>query len=221
MRRGCHLRAEALVTWSMKSRNLSHHWTVIACLTIKARGSAQLHSYRPYVEAIVFPRPPMLSTMPCVITGVRTTDPQLPFACADHHAISLLAVSKAMQAGWLSALVLDRVIDELVQGRFTAGFMIGQGNSPNTDRIPPFYHCERATCPPKEFISWFTVINRMPSCTLSRRRQSGADTGVAVPQKTALIQLELRSQTGEWWRLTEHNDRTGAAAETSGSNDPF
>lgn len=26
------------------------------------------------------------SHFPCVMTGVRTVDPQLPFACADHHA---------------------------------------------------------------------------------------------------------------------------------------
>ena len=64
---------------------------------------------------------------PCVVTGVRTREPALSFACADHHDLVLNAVNKLTGLGFKRpALVLDRVIDELVDGRFSAGFEIAR-----------------------------------------------------------------------------------------------
>ena len=34
----------------------------------------------------------------------------------------------------------------------------------------------------------------------------------SIPEKTALIQLEVRQRRNEWAGVNQHNDRTGAAA---------
>ena len=61
------------------------------------------------------------------MTGVRTHRPALPFASADHHALTQLAFEKSLGYGYLRpGLVLDRTIDDLVEGRFSGGFFTAQ-----------------------------------------------------------------------------------------------
>jgi LacI family transcriptional regulator len=152
--------------------------------------------------------------LPCVVTGVRTAEPQLPFSCADHHAVAQLAFAKAIGAGnTRPALVLDRGIDALVQGRFSAGFLIGQRELPERDRIPPFYHEEGKTSPPKAFVTWWR--KHRPDVILTLYHVVAdwlGEMGVKVPGETALIQLEVRPNRSGWAGVNQHNDRTGAAA---------
>ncbi len=156
---------------------------------------------------------PLLSRIPCVVTGVRTTEPQVPFACADHHAVAQLAHSKILEAGRRRpALVLDSTIDELVQGRFTAGFLISQRGLPSRDRIPPFYHEGGGETPPEGFAGWWR--QHRPDAILTLYHSVGKwvhSIGIRVPEEAALIQLEARS--GEKWAgVNQHNDRTGETA---------
>ena len=157
---------------------------------------------------------PLWSAMPCVVTGVRTEDPRLPFACADHHAIAQLALSRILASGRRRpALVLERGIDELVQGRFTAGFLIAQRELPARDRIPPFYHRGGDSKPSGEFISWWKRHRPDAILTLYHVVEEWLKTlGVKVPETTALVQLEARPERSDWAGVDQHNDRTGAAA---------
>lgn len=152
--------------------------------------------------------------MPCVVTGVRTADPQLPFSCSDHHAVAQMALAKALEAGnRRPALVLDRTIDELVQGRFSAGFLIGQRNLPERSRIPPFYHDEGSPSPSRSFGIWWR--KHRPDVILTLYHVVAdwlAEMGVGVPEDTALVQLEVRANRRDWAGVDQHNDRTGAAA---------
>lgn len=152
--------------------------------------------------------------VPCVVTGVRTTDPQLPFACADHHAVAQLALEKALELGYhRPALVLDRSIDELVQGRFSGGFLTGLRNLSERDRIPPFYHDERAPSPPPKFIAWWKKYRPDVILTLYHVVEDWlGEMGVGVPEESALVQLEVRANRRGWAGVDQHNDRTGAAA---------
>ncbi len=64
---------------------------------------------------------PVWENLPCVVTGVRTRDPALSFACTDHHILTMRAVEQAIALGYeRPGLVLDQVIDHLVEGRFSA-----------------------------------------------------------------------------------------------------
>ena len=157
---------------------------------------------------------PVIKTIPCVITGLSTEEPRLPFACTDHHAVAQLAIASSIYSGRRRpALVLDRAIDELVQGRFTAGFLIGQRDLPAKDRIPPFYHSERGSKPPPAFAAWWR--RHRPDAILTLYHVIGdwlKTLNVRIPDETALIQLERRPVREHWAGVNQHNDRTGAAA---------
>ena len=157
---------------------------------------------------------PLWTEMPCVVTGVKTEDPRLPFACADHHAVAQLALSRILASGRRRpALVLERGIDELVQGRFTAGFLIAQRELPARDRIPPFYHRGGDSKPSPEFISWWERHRPDAILTLYHVVEEWLNAlRVKVPETTALVQLEARPERSDWAGVDQHNDRTGAAA---------
>jgi LacI family transcriptional regulator len=157
---------------------------------------------------------PLWNALPCVITGVRTEDPRLPFACADHHAVAQLALSRILASGRRRpALVLEHGIDELVQGRFTAGFLIAQRELPARDRVPPFYHRGGDSKPSPEFVSWWKRHRPDAILTLYHVVEEWLKAlGVKVPEITALVQLEARPERSDWAGVDQHNDRTGAAA---------
>ena len=157
---------------------------------------------------------PIWTSMPCVVTGVRTEDPRLPFACADHHAVAQLALSRTLGAGRRRpSLVLERGIDELVQGRFTSGVLIAQRALPARDRIPPFYHEGSDSKPSRKFISWWDRYRPDAILTLYHVVEDWLKAlHVKVPETTALVQLESRPERSDWAGVDQHNDRTGAAA---------
>lgn len=157
---------------------------------------------------------PLWPAFPCVITGVRTEEPQLPFACADHHAVSQMAVAMALQSGRRRpALVLDRQIDDLVQGRFSAGFLIAQKSLPTAARIPPYYHEDNEHSLPLSFVRWFERHRPDAILTLYHVVEDWLRARhVKVPRDVALVQLEWRPHRPSWAGVNQHNDRTGAAA---------
>ncbi|HMP75702.1 MAG TPA: LacI family DNA-binding transcriptional regulator [Kiritimatiellia bacterium] len=157
---------------------------------------------------------PVVGRFPAVVTGVRTHDPAISFACVDHHGLALLAVEQALALGYRRpALVLDPVIDRLVEGRFTAGFLIGQRHLARGDRLPPFTQFGDPKRAPARLRAWmrrhrpdavFTLYN-----AVRRWLEAG---GWRIPEKLGLIQLEWRAAQPEWAGMHQHNDLVGAAA---------
>jgi LacI family transcriptional regulator len=150
----------------------------------------------------------------CVITGLRTHDPTLSFCCVDHHALVLEATGNARRLGYRRpALVIDGEIDRLVEGRFSAGMMIGQQAFPAARRTRPFYDVERARADPAPFFRWlarekpdviFTLYNVVRRWVEAR--------GLKVPADIGLVQLERRPDNADWAGMDQHNDLTGEAA---------
>jgi LacI family transcriptional regulator len=157
---------------------------------------------------------PVLEAFPCVVTGVRTRKPALSFACVDHHMLSLRAFEQAIAMGYRRpGLVLDQTIDDLVDGRFSAGYMIGQQALPAPRRLSPFYRVSEAREDPGLFRAWlererpdmiFTLYNVV-------RDWVGA-LGLRVPEDVGLAQLEWRRNRPEWAGMDQHNDLCGEAA---------
>lgn len=154
------------------------------------------------------------SRYPCVVTGVRTRKPALSFACADHHIIALRAVEKAVELGYRRpGLVLDQTIDHLVEGRFTAGYRIGQNALPAKDRLQPFYQVHAAQSKPELFRKWFERTKPDVLFTLYNSVRTWVDTlDLSVPEDIGLIQLEHRQDRPEWAGMNQHNDLCGEAA---------
>jgi len=148
-------------------------------------------------------------TFHTVVTGVRTHEPALSFACTDHHMLAMTAFQKAIELGYRRpALVLDHVIDGLTDGRFSAGMQIAQAQIPASRRTKPFYFVEEARKEPSLFYAWFekekpdvllTLYNVVRHWLQDRR-----DIG--------MIQLEWRAQSPEWAGMNQHNDLVGEAA---------
>lgn len=151
---------------------------------------------------------------PCVVTGVRTHDPALSFACVDHHGVLLGAVEAVRRLGYRRpALVLDPVIDALVEKRFTAGFGVACGDLPPRDRIRPFHDIVAARRNPHLFRRWLDRVRPDVVLTLYREVHGWLeDAGLRIPRDIGLVQLEWREADPSWSGMHQHNDVTGEAA---------
>jgi len=157
---------------------------------------------------------PVWSAFPTVVTGVRTREPALSFACVDHHNLTLTAVERALALGYRRpGLVLDRVIDELVEERFSAGFFTAQRRLPPSRHVEVFWDLSAARHGPEVFAAWlkrakpdviFTLYNEVFDWLRALGRQ--------VPRDLGVIQLEWRAARPEIAGMNQHNDEAGAAA---------
>lgn len=157
---------------------------------------------------------PVLEAFPFVVTGVRTRDPVLPFACVDHHMVALRAFEKALELGFKRpGLVLDETIDALVDFRFSAGYRTGQQSLPKARRLIPFFSVQEAREDRAIFHHW---LNRECPDVIFTLYQEVWDwisaTGRRIPEDIALIQYEWREKNPEWPGMNQHNDRAGQAA---------
>lgn len=152
---------------------------------------------------------------PAVVTGVRTREPALSFACSDQHALALEAFEKAVALGYRRpALVLDGVIDRLIEGRFTAGFLTGQNRLVAEElRTEPFHEVAAARLDRKVFSRWLEKNRPDVIFTLYHEvRRWLQDLGLRVPEDLGLIQYEWRADHADWAGMDQRNDLVGEAA---------
>lgn len=154
------------------------------------------------------------SQQACVVTGVRTHHPTLPFCCVDHHALVLEAVEQAVALGYRRpALVVDEHIDQLVDGRFSSGMWIGQQALPPEQRLPGFYAVETSRQDQAAFAAWMHEHKPDVIFTLYNFVRHWVEAlGLQVPRDVGMIQLELRKGNEGWAGMEQHNDLTGEAA---------
>jgi LacI family transcriptional regulator len=157
---------------------------------------------------------PTWQSFPTVVTGVRTHEPALSFACTDHHMLALAAFRKALALGYQRpALVIDPVIDELVEHRITAGVQVAQRALPRARRVRTFLPPDDSPGSEAGFHEWrerehpdviLTLYNNVRRWLEKRRFR--------VPRDIGLIQLEWRSSSPDWAGMNQHNDVVGEAA---------
>lgn len=157
---------------------------------------------------------PTWEAFPCVVTGVRTRNPALSFACVDHHITAMRAVENALRLGYRQpGLVLDGVIDRLVEGRFSAGFHAAQAQLPAARRVKPFLFATEARETPGLFKKWFEKEQPDVLVTLYHVVHRWIrDLGLDAPRDVGLIQLEWRPDHAQWAGMNQHNDVVGEAA---------
>jgi LacI family transcriptional regulator len=158
---------------------------------------------------------PLWDEFPALVTGVRTREPALSFACSDHHTLALVAFEKAIALGYRRpALVLDGVIDQLTEGRLSAGFLIAQSHLlPPDQRTQPFYDVAAARTDANLFRSWFEA--NQPDLIFTLYHEVGRwvrNLGLRVPDDIGLIQYEWRPPHAEWAGMDQRNDLVGEAA---------
>lgn len=157
---------------------------------------------------------PVIESFPCVVTGVRTRQPSLPFVSVDHYILSKVALEQAIVKNYRRpGLVIDGVIDDLVEQRFSSGFRAGQQVLPKSRRLEPYIGLCDGERPRPEFVSWlkkeqpdviFTLYNSV--------RRWLVDLGYGIPEDIGLIQLERRRAHSDWAGMDQHNEVSGQMA---------
>lgn len=150
--------------------------------------------------------------VPCVVTGVRTREPALSFACVDHHNLARSAVEQVIAHGYRRpGLVIDSVIDDLVDGRFSAGFTTAQRALTAKSRIRPFFDVAQNRRNPRLFENWFRRQQPDAILTLYTEVRSWLDD-LRPTVMPGLVQLEWRPREPHWAGMNQHNDIAGEAA---------
>jgi LacI family transcriptional regulator len=153
--------------------------------------------------------------IPAVVTGVRPRGPGLSFAGADQFSLALRAYEEAWALGYRRpGLVLDPVIDALIDGRFTAGYLIGERRwRGDSDPIPPFHRIVEARQDRRCFQEWLEATRPDVVFTLYHEVERWvSELGLRVPADLGLIQYEWREQRGYWAGMDQRNDLVGEAA---------
>jgi LacI family transcriptional regulator len=157
---------------------------------------------------------PVAREFPLVVTGVRTRDPSLSFACVDHHMVALRAFEKVLELGYKRpGLVLDARIDALVEHRFSAGYEVGQRRLPATRRLKPFFEVSEARLNKSLFHRW--LKQERPDAIFSLYHEIGdwvEAYGLRVPNDVLMVQYEWRSGSPHWPGMNQHNELAGQAA---------
>lgn len=158
---------------------------------------------------------PLWEEFPALVTGVRSRDPALSYACSDHHSLALVAFEKALAMGYRRpGLVLDGVIDRLIEGRFTAGFLTAQNRAlPKANQTEPFFDVAGARMDAEIFRRWFEENRPDVIFTLYHDVLRWIEgIGLRCPEDVGLIQYEWREDHAGWAGMNQRNDLVGAAA---------
>ncbi len=146
--------------------------------------------------------------------GIKTYNPTLEMVSADHYAITYQAVKKAVEFGFKRpGLVISLHIDELVDGRFVAGFMRAQMNLPFSNRVRPFTDSDTCADYAKKLYGWVdkakpdVILYLLDSVreAISAKPRNGA-------RRIPLIQLERRGYVSDWMGMEQNNDLVGKVA---------
>jgi LacI family transcriptional regulator len=157
---------------------------------------------------------PVWAQLPTVVTGVRTREPALSFCSVDHYSLALMAFERAVALGYRRpGLVLDDVIDNLVERRFSSGYFTGQRALPKSQQLPVFKEGVAGDREPAGFRAWldrhrpdvvFSLYNKVHAWLIASGRK--------VPGDVGFIQLEWRAERPDIAGMNQHNLVTGQAA---------
>ncbi len=154
---------------------------------------------------------PLWTRFASVILGVRTTRPALHFASNDQYSTAMTALYEAMALGYKRpGLVLDPAVDNLLERRFTGGYLVGQFALPEAQRLPV---CELQERTPRAFLPWFRKHRPDVILTLHEDLMEWVRLEkVRVPEDVAFIHLDRHSTINQWAGMEQNNELVGSAA---------
>jgi LacI family transcriptional regulator len=157
---------------------------------------------------------PVIESYAAIVTGVRTREPALSFACVDHHMVALRAFEKALELGYQRpGLVLDQRIDDLVEKRFSAGYRSGQERLAENARLKRFHDIGAARSDLTVFKIW--LQNERPDIIFTLYHEVAEwlkRLNYKIPDNIALAQFEWRKNHADWAGMDQHNDLCGETA---------
>lgn len=149
-----------------------------------------------------------------VSAGTRTSNPVLDFVSADKFLIARHATLEVIRSGYRRpALILDKGIDNLVEGRFTGGFLCAQMSLDESDRIPPMLNVKSLISKSGFFDRWLKKYR--PDAILSISNATAdklIESGIKFPENIPMIAFE-RNIDGKIWKGMDKNyDKVGRLA---------
>lgn len=151
---------------------------------------------------------------PAVVTGVRTRDPALPFACVDHHELVFDAMENVHRLGYQRpGLVIMDHVDRLTDGRFSSAFRLSQASSDEKDVVPVFNFGDEDIPRLATFREW--VNKNRPDVILTLHpnvRDWLASMDLNAPEDIGLVALEHHKGCADWAGMDQHNDIAAEAA---------
>jgi LacI family transcriptional regulator len=151
--------------------------------------------------------------IPTVVAGVRPRTPSLSYTSVDQYDLTLKALEKALELGYeRPALMVDDAMDRLVERRFSAAMVGGQGRLADHQRVPSFMTRHGHEADLKAFYAWFNRYKPDVIITLDGTVvQWLGRLGVSVPRDIGIIQLEWHAGA-ELAGMDHHSEAAGEAA---------
>lgn len=154
---------------------------------------------------------PLWKRSSSVVIGVRPTQPALHFCCNDQYSTSLVAILELAKLGYeRPALVINPELDDLLDNRFSGGFLVGQSRLKQSARVPVFAYDERAE---PLFKAWFQ--NYQPDVILTLHtpvRDWLKHLGFTAPKDVGLVHLDRTADMKDWAGMEQNNELVGTAA---------
>lgn len=159
----------------------------------------------------------------CVVLGVRNVRPLIHTVCNDQFSTARHAFAEAVSLGYRKpALVIGREIDDLVEGRFSGGFLGAQQMLPANRHVPPFTFSSPLNVPAAAKIGTPAVVERFGTwfqrhtpdiilCIHPEIREWVSSLGMSVPKDIGLIHLDQSELLDEWAGMRQNNTLVGAA----------
>jgi DNA-binding LacI/PurR family transcriptional regulator len=148
---------------------------------------------------------------PCVVLGVRVTQPALHCATNDQYATALDATEQVLKLGYRRpGLVVETQVDANVDSRFSAGFAVVQNRLPRAQRLPV---CDFDRTKPAIFEAWFK--KHRPDVILGLHEEVKdwlAAMKVRVPRDVGLVHLDRTVDMEGWTGMNQSNDLVGMTA---------
>ncbi len=149
-----------------------------------------------------------------VSAGIKTDNPMVDFISADKFLIARRAAEKAIEKGSKRlGFVLDSAIDDLVDGRFSGGFLRAQLMLPESARIPPFLDVAGAKKDAEIFYRWLKKYK--PDSILSLSNQTGEwleSKAVRLPKNLYIIRIDSPTDSADWVGLDGNYELVGRMA---------
>ena len=146
----------------------------------------------------------------CAVIGVTHVETHLPCATNDQYLTAKRATERLLSMGYQRpGLVVEPELDELLDGRFSAGVYAGTGSLPTANRLPPF-PLERDN--PKPLLAW--VKKAKPDVIITNEafvRQWMEEDGFRIPDDLGIIHLDWHHELGDWAGMQQNNSEVARA----------
>ena len=147
--------------------------------------------------------------------GIKTNNPMVDFVSADKFLIARRAAEKAIEKGCKRlGLVLEKSVDDIVDGRFSGGFFKGPAR-PARERkdTSVFSKLPKLRKNPKIFYAWMKKYKPDSILSISNQTREWLESdSVTLPEDIGIICIDTPNYGHEWVGLDQNYELVGKMA---------